>query len=370
MATRTVLMAAILVLLAGLALAPAARAATTVTATVRVEAAPYEVAPTTNVTVSPSGVFTDSLGNVYKPGHASALGALAGAAKARGLSWEAGYGGDFIVNIGGFTSLPDFSQGWIYAVNGAGYPVPALTDSAIAFKLRAGDKVLFAQYPDGTFTVGTKLLVVRFEKRGYLPGEAITITVLGDDLAKVNSAADATRFGSGNIETPAQFAPVDGATVHIGVDTYVTDAQGKAKVPAASQPPFALTGGTYTVWAEKAMDSSFAYVRSPRSQIDIGFAPELSSVKTNASFTRGVGRLTVRYTLSKGATVRLVVKNSSGKVVYTNSSTHMTGPGITTWSGKTKSGSLVSAGTYSCTLAATDRWGRTSAEVPFTVEVK
>lgn len=377
MATRRILMATVLVLLSGLALAPAAGAATPVKATVRVEAAPYEVAPATKVSVSPSAVLTDSEGNVYRPGHASALGALAGAAKARGFGWEAGYGGDFIVNIGGFTSLPDFSNGWIYAVNGAGYP--PVDVGAMSFKLRAGDKVVFAQYPDGTFTVGTKLLIVRFEKRAYLPGEAITMTVVGDDLAKVNSAADAIRFGQvdgqGNpdptkIETSTQFAPIDGATLHIGVDTYTTDAQGEVTIPAAPQPPYALTGGTYTVWAEKAMDSTWAYVRSARSQINIGLAPQLSSVKANASFTRGVGRLTVRYVLSKGATVRLVVKNGSGKVVYTRSKAHAAGSGTTTWAGKTTGGHRVPAGTYSCTLGATDRWGRTSGVVAFNVKVR
>jgi hypothetical protein len=377
MAPRTILMATVFVLLAGLALVPAAGAATSVKATVRVEAAPYEVAPATSVSVSPSAVLTDSAGNVYKPGHASALGALASAAKARGFSWEAASAGDFITNIAGFTSLPDYSNGWVYAVNGAGYP--PVDVSAKAFRLRTGDKVVFAQYPDGTFTVGTKLLVVRFEKRAYLPGEGITITVVGDDLAKVNSNADAIRFGQvdgqGNpdpskIETSTEFAPVAGATLHVGVDTYTTDAQGEVTVPAAPQPPYALTGGTYTVWAEKVMDSTWAYVRSPRSQINIGLAPQLSSVKANASFTRGPGRLTVRYVLSKGATVRLVVKNGSGKVVYSSSKAHPPGSGTTTWSGKTNSGRWVPAGTYGCTLRATDRWGRTSGVVSFNVRVR
>ncbi|HJW74400.1 MAG TPA: FlgD immunoglobulin-like domain containing protein [Thermoleophilia bacterium] len=377
MAARRVPLVAILVLLAGLVIVPVAGAATAVKASVRVEAAPYEVAPATTVRVSPTAVLTDSEGNVYKPGHASALGALAAGATLRGFGWEAAYGGDFVVNIGGFASLADFSNGWIYAVNGAGYPVVDV--GAMSFKLRAGDRVVFAQYPDGTFTRSTKLLVVALEKRAYLPGEAVTMTVLGDDLTKVNSAADALRFkqvdGSGNpdpnkIETPDQFAPVADATLHVGTATYTTDAEGEVSFPATATPPYPLGNGGHAVWAEKAMDDTWTYVRSPRSLINVGPAPELSDVSANASFTRGVGRLTVHYTLSKAAMVRLVAKNGAGKVVYSSSKARTAGAGTTVWSGRNNTGAWVAAGTYDCTLSAKDAWGRTSASVPLTVKVK
>ncbi len=64
--------------------------------------------------------------------------ALAAAGDARGFSFEAAYGGDFITIIAGFGALPDYSQGWIYAVNGAGYPVVDV--GAYSFRLQKGDR--------------------------------------------------------------------------------------------------------------------------------------------------------------------------------------------------------------------------------------
>ena len=129
--------------LAGEPLLPTAKAQ------VRVEASAYPIASPTSLIFDWTKTFYDTAGNPYHPGHASALGALAAAARAKGFSWEATSGGNFVTEIGGFSSLADGSYGWIFAVNGAGWPV--FEDSALAFNLKAGDSVLFTQMPDWTW---------------------------------------------------------------------------------------------------------------------------------------------------------------------------------------------------------------------------
>ena len=187
MAPRTLLVATILALLAGLAVVPVAAAATAVKASVRVEASTFQIAPATAVSVPASGTVVDSVGNGYPYSKANALAALARAADLRAFSFETlTFGGEPYVNaIMGQTS-------WMYAVNGAGFP--NIDVGAFSFALLDRDRVVFYQSP--TFTPDTMLLQVRVSPTsGLTPGQTATFTVVGDALSKPNSAADAQRFG-------------------------------------------------------------------------------------------------------------------------------------------------------------------------------
>ena len=356
-------MGAALALLAVLLAAPYALAAARTKAAVRVEASAYTLAPPTAVAVDPVAVFYDTAGNPYRPGYASALGALSAAAKARGFSWEAGYGGNFVMQIGGFSALPDWSQGWVYAVNGTGFPFVSV--GALDFRLASGDKVLFAQSPDATMTRGMKLLAARVDQadRAYETGQSVVVTVVGDDLAKVNSTTEAARYEAGpaDIETAAQFQPVAGATVHLGSLTATTDALGQATFADA-------TSGTYSVWAEAAMDASFVYVRSTHTLVNMAQPLTLENLSaTPQPFTPGQ---TVRFhfTLSRAATAKYTVRTKGGSLVA--SLTRRLGAGDVTmrWSGENAAGRPVRAGEYRVRVTASDAWGRTPTALSATIK--
>ena len=191
-ARARVLLAATLVLLVGLVAAPSALA---VSATVRVEGTPYEIAPVTAVTVLSQGTIVDSDGTEFAYTFANALAALDRAAALRGFTYgfTTQYGAPFLETVAGLAADPaDWSNGWTFMVNGVGYPI--LDMGAGQFALKRDDRVVFTQNPDATFTRGAKLLRLRFDPgRAVKPGEDLTITVLGDDVAKANSAAEATR---------------------------------------------------------------------------------------------------------------------------------------------------------------------------------
>ena len=87
------------------------------------------------------------------------------------------------------------------------------------------------------------------------------ITLVGDDLAKANSAADAKRFGATKIETPAQFKAVAGATLHVGNRVYT--------LTGSSVTIKDLPIGTFAVWTEKAMDASWVYARSVKTIVRV-----------------------------------------------------------------------------------------------------
>jgi len=341
---------ATLALLIGLVAVPSALA---VTATVRVEAAPFTVAPPTRVNVSATARFFDDLGNPYRPGHASALGALAAAGDARGFSFEAAYGGDFITNIAGFGALPDFSQGWVYAVNGAGYPLVDV--GAYSFRLQKGDRVLFAQYPDGSFAHGTKALQVRVSKKALATGEPLVMTVVGDDLAKANTLEDATRFGVGAdaVETSGQFAPVAGAVVHVGTATYLSDASG---VVTVASPPT----GTSRVWAERDMDATFAYVRSTQGLVNVADPLTLGGLTVTPQRFAPGQTVRIGFTLSRSATVKYTVRSRAGRLIAALSRRVGGGNVTMRWDGRTAAGRAVSPGTYTMRVTAVDTWGRTA----------
>jgi len=310
MAPRTVLLATILALLASLAVVPVAAAATAVKASVRVEASAFQVAPATVVSVPASGTVVDSLGNSYAYSQANALAALARAADLRAFSFETlTFGGEPYVNtIMGQTS-------WMYAVNGAGYP--NIDVGAFSCALIDDDSVVFYESP--TFTPDAMLLKVRVApSRGLLPGQAAIFKVVGDALGKPNSAGDAQRFAvdPGTVVGPGAFPAVTGATLHVGGRVYVDGAGSDAldgKVTVGDLPR-----GSYGVWAEKATDAEFTYVRAPRTTVNVAAVPVLSHVVVRPNpFVPGVNVVHVGFDLSKAAQVRLAVRSRAGVLLAT-----------------------------------------------------
>jgi len=346
-----------------LAAAPAAMA---LTAGVRVEGSSGTVAPNTTVTVPSAPTFYDSDGNPYVTKKPNALAALAAAASARDFTWEASSKGTFVFNIAGFTSLPDWSQGWTYGVNGVGYPI--IDVAAIDFALKQGDQVLWAQDPDNTFARASYALVVALSKTVYTAGENLVVTVKADDLTKVNSQADYDRFGltdTSLLQTPAQFPPFEGATVHVGSATYTTGADGTVTVPAPAN-------GDYLVWAEKDMDAGAWYVRSPKTLVD--FAPTLTMTGTAVSprtFVPGKKKPKVSCTLSRAASLQLKVRNAKNKVVWKKTVRKGAGAVSYTWNGKASSGRYVPRGaSYTMSVKAVDTWGRSTSTVKIGLKSK
>jgi len=369
MVARRLPVAALLILLVSLVLvvpATAAAANPPVGATVRVEAKDYEVCPSTAVRVEAGQPVIDSLGNIMEPGHASALAALMEAADLRGFTVETAYGGDFVTTIAGFTSLPDWSNGWVYSVNGSGYPVVDV--GALTFALRQRDEVVFAQYPDPTFTAGTQLLVVEAQPGTLVtPGTDVTFTILGDDVAHPDSDADKARFASdASVIDADHFPVVTGATLHVGSQVLVDGAGGDALDGQITVNDMVI--GTSMVWAEKEMDAGFTYVRSPRTLVNAG--PEMTMTditQSRAAFTPGRprGNVAVGFSLSKACAVTLKVRRRGAAAAVYRHTWHFAPDGGTTpfaagcrWWGRTTAGQRVPAGTYVLKLTAADGFGR------------
>lgn len=357
-----VLLAATLALLLGAAAAPAALA---VSATVRVEGMPYQVAPATAVSVPATGTIVDTDGTSFPFTEANALAALDRAAALHGFSYgfNTSWGTPFLEMVAGLTADVDYSGSWTYMVNGVGYPI--LDMGAGDCTLRKGDAVVFAQNPDATFSLGSKLLRVRFAPaRAVRPGETVTITVLGDDTAKANSAAEATRWAldpvadPGIVEQPADFAPVAGATLHVGSRVYVDGAAGDladGKIAIADLPK-----GTYGVWAEMPMDTGYTYVRSATRRMNVDYGPRVTAVA--AAATLSGGRLAARagFTLDKRSNVVVKVFNQRGKLLAVMKAR---GPGagrhVLTWRG-TPAAAVTRLASF--VVAATDTWGRVTTK--------
>jgi len=340
---------------------PSPTAPSPVKASIRVEAADFQVAPWTTVWVPFSGTITDTPGNSYPVDHASALGALAEVAALKGFTFETAYGGDYVSAIAGKPS-------WMYAVNGAGYPNIAV--GAFTFLLLRGDRVIFYESP--TFTPDTALLRVRVvPSRALAPGQAATFTVVGDLLSRPNSAADAERFhvDVATVQKPSDFPVVQGATLHVGNRVY-TDGAGSdtldGRITVSDMP-----SGTCGVWAEKATDSSFTYVRSTRVMVDVAAPPVLSHVIARPNpFAPGAGKVHVVFDLSKAAKVRLAVKNRAGTTLTVVQGWRRAGREELVWNGRTAAGRLVGGGVYLLRLTATDDWGRTSRAVVASVTAR
>ena len=378
-ARARVLLAATLVLLVGLVAVPSALG---VSATVRVEGTPYEIAPATAVTVPSEGTFVDSDGTSFHFSQANALAALDRAAALRGFTYgfNTSYGAPFLEMVAGFTADPaDWSDGWTYMVNGVGYPV--LDMGAADFILEKGDRVVFTQNPDETFTRGAKLLRLRFDPgRAVTPGEDLTITVLGDDVARANSDAEAIRYGlvipdpadpdkliadPSVIERPAAFAPVLGATVHVGSRVYVDGAAGDVldgKIAASDLPR-----GTYGVWAEMAMDAKYSYVRSGLQRVNVDYGPRVTNIVASASMSGARFAARAAFTLDKRCVVKVSIFNDRGLVIARMKAGSLgAGRHALVWRG-TPARYLVSSWT-SFVITATDPWGRaTQKSVPVRV---
>jgi len=330
---RLALVLAAALLTAGTLLAPAALA---VTATVRAEAAGYTaIGPTAVEVPAAGGLVADSDGSTYTTTIPTPLNALDLATQIHGVPWDMVVSslGAYVNAIDGQTSDPStFANWWQFNVNGYSPSV-----GAGALQANAGDSYLFFQNPDAGWPVAKtpKALVVRLSAGTALAAnQSFTISVVGDDLTKVNSQAEATRFDitdASQIETSDQFAPVDGATVHVGSRVYT---------PAGSTVTVSgLPDGTYKVWAEKAMDSSLVYVRSQKTIVTVGTsnaAPVISNVSAAPTRFRRNHALTVRFTLDKPAVATVSIRSAAGVLLSRTTKTY-TAAGATAikWNGRT-----------------------------------
>ena len=371
MRTRHVIMAAIVILLVGLAIVPAALAATgPVKAQVRAEALAGTVITPTTVSVPAKATIqctnTDGTETKFTTSFPSAFGALGSAANLQGVPMTFSANptststGIFVNSIAGFGGPPTWSSWWMYAVNGYQPDI-----GAGDLHLLNGDKVLFYEVSSSTpYGTPTEQLVVRAAKIGLTPGQEVTLSVFGDDLSKPNSLADATRFGldASTVQTPAQFPAVDGATLHVGTLVYDLASSPYATGNSLTLPSLPI--GTYAVWAEKASDSTTAYVRSAKLLINVDVLPVVSSVVARPNpFTPKLEQVRVTFKLSRTARVQMQVKNRSGKVLATVTRSLSAGSRSLVWSGRTSTGKYVGRGTYYLHLTATDSWGRISHAV-------
>ena len=363
MGARRLIVLAVLVLFASLVAVPAALAVTTTpppvlhaTVTVRVEGTSRTVAPRTAVNVPWNATIVDTDGTTIVSTQCNALAALALAANLRGFTYDynTSYGAPFLTTIGGLTFDPvDYSNGWTYMINGVGYPV--LDMGVYDAPIKPGDAIVYAQNPDPSFARGVKLLKVRVTPGvATLPGNPVTIAVVGDDVAKANSSAEATRWGASTIETPAQFAAAAGATIHVGSRVYVDGAGSDTADGAITVSD--LPKGTYSVWAEMPMDANFSYVLSTPVRINVDAAPRFVVAKTTALAGARGARLHAYFRVSKAATVTLVVLDRAGRRLDAVSCkvTALTAYGLT--SRRLPSGMYVRT-----RLVARDAWGRAVA---------
>lgn len=254
-------LATVLVLLAA---APAWAA----TVTVRAQALSGEVCAPVQVDVPEDLAITDSEGNVITCGPANALGALYLAAQAEDFAFVTTAGGAFLDSIAGIGGPPDWTSWWLYSVNGC-IPMVGLLD----WELQDGDRILFFEAGGDPAAPWVDKELIVLGPQAVAAGGPVTLMVVGDDLGKANSAADAPRFDldpATDVELPAAFAPVERATVHVNGATYVTDAQGQVTIPA-------VPVGIHAVWAEKAYDEDWQYISGPGGLTLIGEFADVSA---------------------------------------------------------------------------------------------
>ena len=245
--TMVAVLATMLVLLA-------ATPAWAVTVTVRAQGLGGEVCTPLQVDIPNGLTVTDSNSTVINCGPANPLGALYLAAESEGFTFVTNAGGAFLDSIAGLGGPPAWASWWLYAVNGC-IPMVGMLD----WELKDGDEILFFEAGGDPLAPWVDKALMVIGPTGAPAGSPVTLTVVGDDLAKANSAADAPRFGLdeiADVEAPPAFAPVEGATVHVGSATYVTDSAGQVTIPV-------LPLGTHSVWAEKAFDQDWQYIAGP-----------------------------------------------------------------------------------------------------------
>lgn len=349
MRTR-VLLAAALAVLALLCAAPAALA---VPASVRVEGADHQIIPSTRVEVPAGGTAIDTAGHSFTTSFAAPLLAADIAANRHGVPWgftEYAGMGVFIDSFAGSAMDPaTYANWWEFVVNGYNSPL-----GVVGFPTRSDDRYLFFQNPDGGYPPhGAKVLVVRAAPaRGVVPGTALTLSVVGDDVAKVNSQADASRFETTDIETPSQFQPVSGATLHVGTRVY--------QLTGDSLTVGDLPRGTFAVWAEKTMDDTWVYARSSKVTVDVHPAPVVSALSVWPHRFRRDHGLAVNFRLSRAARVRLTIRNAAGVLLASRAVDYRAGGAKTIiWPGHTarRLGAAITV-----TVRAIDDWGRSSTQ--------
>lgn len=349
MRTRVLLAAAV----ATVVLLCAAPAAFAVRASVRVEGADRQLIPATWVSVpADGGTAVDTAGHSYTTSFATPLLAADIAASRCGIPWgftEYAGMGVFIDSFADLVMDPTtYANWWEFVVNGYNAPL-----GVVGFSTYPDDRYLFFQNPDGGYPPhGARVLVVRATPaRGVAPGTALTLSVVGDDVAKVNSQADASRFETTDIETPSQFQPVSGATLHVGTRVYPLTGD---SITIADLPR-----GSFAVWAEKAMDDACVYARSSAMTVDVHPAPSISSLGVRPHrFSHGHA-LAVDFRLSRAARVRLTIRNAAGTRLASRTVDYRAGGAKTIiWSGRTarRLGAAITVA-----VRATDDWGRSSA---------
>lgn len=240
------------------------------------------------------------------------------------------------------------------------------------------DEYLWFQNPDTTFSKPAILLVLSVPgnhkandgRVALTPGQKISIDVKGDDLAKVNSQADATRFGITDpslIQTPDEFPLVSGAhVVYRAADLTATRAKHVVRRRSARLDVSGLPAGTWYVWAEKPM-GDVVYVRSQPLTVNVGVKPAITHVGSKPTqFTKNHA-LTIQYKLNKAPLrVRWVI-TSNGRAIAKGQRAHV-GSG---WQGFTWTGVSKRVGkSLTVSLRAYDNWGRASAVTQLKVRVR
>jgi hypothetical protein len=359
----TVLVAAVLV-------APAASA---LPASVRAEASGHTAIGATDVDLAAAGgQVTDTGGSTLATTFATPMSALGLAAQIQGVPWHMTVSGmgAFVDTIDGQTMDPTtFANWWQFNVNGYS---PSVGISSL--QAEAGDDYLFFQNPDAGWPprAAQALVVDLAPGTALTPGQALTVKVIGDDLGKVNSQAAANRFDivdPAQIQTPAQFASVNGCTIHVGSRSY-TPAGNEVTVTG-------LPAGSYRVWAEKAMDAGTVWVRSSKTVVDVGAAPVIANAAAKPAVSlSGAGKpvqfrrnrtLTVAFELDKAAEVTLTVRAASGALL-SRTTQKFTGAGAKEmrWNGRT---ARKLGASLRITIGAVDEWGRVAAKTVLRVPV-
>jgi hypothetical protein len=369
MVRRSILPIVPLILLAALATASAAFAdvlpgtTTEVKPSVRVEALSHTVAPATTVPVPLTSTVLDTpwttTGGVSGASvdftEPMATVALAKAADRRAFIFD---GLAFVNSIAGLGGPPSFTTWWLYQVNGWSPDVGA-ADLAVT----TGDKVVFFECSSEAPWVN-KQLDVRASPRGVRPGEPITLTVREDDLVKFNGMPAFDRWGpdptgmtdeeiAAYIESIWDSPLSAGATLHVGSRVYELGA------PDHDDGIITLTDlprGTYSVWAEKAWDEEYNYVRSAETLIDVGPGASLKRIAVTPNPYSAGRVMRVSFLLSKKATVGMRIYNSRGeRVAVVKARTLYAGTRVLKWDGR-RSAPLTTRLTVR--LKAVDTWGR------------
>ena len=247
-------------------IAPSAFAATCQT---RVQAIGEEVCPYVSSQV-PDDVSVPLIGDgSFQSEFANPLAALYLTGVSRGFLIEVADStfGPFVNKIAGYGDPVTFTNWWLVAVNGFMAPVGA--GSIVA---QDGDEYLWINVPSTAPWSNMALLV---NGPTTIPlGQSAVFTVVGDDLSFVNNEADISRFGldpaTTVVQTPAEFGEIADATVHIDGAAQISNAAGQITAAGSTQTSDAegqitvtgTTPGTWSIWAEKACDTTFFYVPS------------------------------------------------------------------------------------------------------------